>query len=479
MTISFRVFSLISALLIGSHVDAQVSFDAAENRSFASENAILDTAIPFAIGAREAQQALRGSFGWPNFQEGLVEGVYFRFDPDGYARFAPTPRLDRDVFEVICRPRTYSCAARKEGFEMFLTERGQIQLKLENVAAGDTFHVVEGVSEIQVPERIVQPLDMQLEMLLGSGGELSARRGGNEISRVSLKGFAAVSSYLRWIVARQDYSVLPRGWPVPNGADAATTSMTQSAGWASPMPQPQALAPTVISQASTLIAPVETTAAKSEAEGLRAEIDELKRMMLQDRAGPDPDPVSFPSAGEQMPAPADNTSGQVAELLQTIAALQADLRDLKQQDLPTQESGSVSVPTKQEATDAIPLAESNAAADRLRFLMDELGLDMQTAVAVLQMSPSDDIRAPEILPMPTERALETETAVAATNTILYQTDVVDQILAELEADIAQPQMPKSAEAAAAVSPTIQEYQLLSRYFASAALPALRDFAAKQ
>ena len=91
---------------------------------FASENAILDTSIPFAIGAQEAQQSLRGSFGWPTFQEGLVEGVYFRFDPDGYARFAPTPRLDTDVFEVICRPRTYSCMGRKGSLSVLLNSRG-------------------------------------------------------------------------------------------------------------------------------------------------------------------------------------------------------------------------------------------------------------------------------------------------------------------------------------------------------------------
>ena len=80
--------------------------------AFTPDNAILNTAVPFAVGAREAQQSLRTAFGWPTFQEGLVKGVYFRFDPDGYARFSPSPRLDTDVFEVICRPRTYTCMAR-------------------------------------------------------------------------------------------------------------------------------------------------------------------------------------------------------------------------------------------------------------------------------------------------------------------------------------------------------------------------------
>lgn len=187
-----------------------------------------------------------------------MEGVYFRFDPDGYARFAPTPRLDVDVFEVICRPRTYACAARKDGLEVFLTDRGQLQMRLENALAGDMFFVSEGVSEIQVPERILQPLDVQLELLLGAGGELSTRRGGTEVSRVSLKGFSAVTAYLRWIAARQDYAVLPRGWPVPNAETSG--GMTKPAAWNSPMPQPQVVAPGYGANMASGIAPATTAA---------------------------------------------------------------------------------------------------------------------------------------------------------------------------------------------------------------------------
>ncbi|MEC8574047.1 MAG: hypothetical protein VXZ09_10465, partial [Pseudomonadota bacterium] len=100
--------TILATQLLSQPASAQVQAPPRGPEVFASENAILDTSLPFAIGAREAQQALRGSFGWPTFQEGLVEGVYFRFDPDGYARFSPSPRLDTDVFEVICRPRTYA-----------------------------------------------------------------------------------------------------------------------------------------------------------------------------------------------------------------------------------------------------------------------------------------------------------------------------------------------------------------------------------
>lgn len=470
-----RCCSYLFAIAWGGAVAAQsqVSFDAVENRSFASENAILDTSIPFSIGAREAQQALRGSFGWPNFQEGLVEGVYFRFDPDGYARFAPTPRLDMDVFEVICRPRTYSCAARKEGFEMFLTDRGQIQIKLENVTAGDTLHVVEGVSEIQIPERVLQPLDMQLEMLLASGGELSARRGGNEVSLVSLTGFTAVSAYLRWIAARQDYSVLPRGWPVPNGTAGDTAAaVTQVGNWASPMPQPQAIQTTAI-PSQVQRAPL-GSADNTDTEGLRAEINELRSLLMDRRSDKEQiagsiqaSPPVVVAVPPTVPAPATD---QVIELMDTISMLQVDLARMK--------AAEGVVPPPQYSEDA-PMVDrptaSETTAKRLQFLMEDLGLDMHTAVAVLQMSPQSNPMIDYGAVTSPPPAQQVESPPGAGTKVLYQTDVVDQILAELEADIAQPNVPM-APVADASRPTIQEYQLLSRYFTSVALPALRKLA---
>lgn len=474
------IFLIIALAAAGAQLvtaaSAQRTFDAVENRSFASENAILDTSVPFAIGAREAQQALRGSFGWPNFQEGLVEGVYFRFDPDGYARFAPTPRLDVDVFEVICRPRTYSCAARKDGMEMFLNDRRQVQLKLENVVAGDTFHIVEGVSEIQIPERVLQPLDLQLETLLASGGELSARRGGNEIARVSLKGFSAVTSYLRWIAARQDYAVLPAGWPVPNGRTSeANATVTQVANWASPMPQPQILAAEAVLPTAAVPAP------NGEAEALRAEIAELKRLLMQEAATPAPFQPAPPVVVNTSPPPvADVATPQVQQLIDTIAQLQSEVETLR-----TARSETVELPPVEVAhvpmvqTVALPepaVAEqaTNAqeTARRLGFLMEELGLDMQTAVTVMQLSSKSD--APSADAMSTAKA---ETAMTGTN-VLYQTDVVDQILAELEAEIAQPTVQAVPQETRSERPTQSEYQLLSRYFASVALPALQDVEAE-
>ncbi|WP_270725993.1 hypothetical protein [Shimia sp. Alg240-R146] len=494
MTFISRPVAIFLCLLLPGALGAQTSFDATENRSFASENAILDTAIPFAIGAREAQQALRGSFGWPNFQEGLVEGVYFRFDPDGYARFAPTPRLDVDVFEVICRPRTYSCAARKEGFEMFLTDRGQIQLKLENVASGDTFHVVEGVSEIQVPVRILQPLDFQLEMLLASGGDLSARRGGNEVLQVSLKGFAAVTAYLRWISARQDYAVLPRGWPVPNGAtpDMGST-VTQSSTWASPMPQPQALAPAGSLQHFPQFTPSSDEATQSETGALRAELEELKRLMIQGNhptsARQTPSPVVVHTTTPAAPPARDLA---VQELLATISALQSDLDALKAQSQPVPMADEVAIEPVGQSTEAAAPLPLNDTATNLQFLMDSLGLDMQTAVAVIQMAPQIATSPPT----PESPAAGNSIGVLKSSDVgfgtpqnvgslhgskpptqvLYQTDVVDQILAEIEEEIVRPRHDANDPNGAVDRPSIEDYQLLSRYFVSVALPALTAMA---
>jgi hypothetical protein len=119
-----------------------------QQQGIASTTQILDTSVLFAIGAREAEQALRGSFGWPTFQEGFVDRVYFRFDPDGYARFSSSPRLDEDVFEVICADSSTACLAKKPSLEIGLTVEGKIQLKIADITQQDTFFVSDRKSEL-------------------------------------------------------------------------------------------------------------------------------------------------------------------------------------------------------------------------------------------------------------------------------------------------------------------------------------------
>ena len=229
----FKKFTVacLATLTCASTVLAEGHETTSAEDVFLPENAILDTSILFAIGAREAQQELRGSYGWDTFQEGLVEGVYFRFDPDGYARFSPNARLDSDLFEVLCRPRTLNCVARKGSFSVTINAQGMLQLSIEGVAAGDQFFISDLVNEIELPDRILQPLDATFENVLAVGGDLIVRRGQNETQRVSLIGFSAVVSYLRWILAEQDYLALPRNWPVPNGTTAETTTLTAPDAW--------------------------------------------------------------------------------------------------------------------------------------------------------------------------------------------------------------------------------------------------------
>lgn len=520
MRYTMRPLCLSVAILSGGWAPASGQPAIAQDRSaeaFASENAVLDTAIPFAIGAREARRALRGAFGWPSFQEGLVEGVYFRFDPDGYARFAPTPRLDVDVFEVICRPRTYTCAARKDGLEVFLTDRGQLQMRLENALAGDLFFVSEGVSEIQVPERILQPLDVQLELLLGTGGELSTRRGGTEVSRVSLKGFSAVSAYLRWIVARQDYAVSPRGWPVPNAE--TTGGMTKPAAWNSPMPQPQVVAPGYSANLASGIAPATTAAPLTytgqapqaalvpgatmppvqvqplaiqpvlspfgtgasdvlDAETLRRELAGLKDLILEAQdtgvglpATSDVAPVAWREAdGRFVDSP---TSDDLALLLETLERLQSQVARFQPNSGltptpagPGQWASTDTTGLTAKGAGGLIASEMDQTSGRLAYLVKHLGFDAQTAVAILQASPNVLPGALSDGPMVTDIVLQQPG-------VLYENAMVDQILSELEAEMVEA---GSAQSLTQQQAQRQEYQLLSRYFASVGLPALLPLA---
>ena len=394
---------------------------------FTSENAVLDTSIPFAIGAREATQELRGAFGWPTFQEGMVEGVYFRFDPDGYARFAPTPRLDSDIFEVVCRPRTLSCMGRKDSLTVFLNARGQFELRLDEAVEGDQLFLSQGVSEIQLPEQILMPLTTQLETLLSSGGELVIRSEGDEKARVSLTGFSAVTAYLRWVAAKQDYTVLPRGWPVPNTAGlTGNGSLTQPQSWVSPMPQPQT--------PSTGVAAAEVAEVRGELNVLR---DMLLRRSGQDAASnlPVQAAVSFDpqqpdiaaleqrvmelqrqlEIGRMNEIGLPQTPPPVPSLIEAAepaapegaapAAEEASAEDASAEEAPAAEASAEEAPAEDAAAAPDAPAEKQESegekiARQIAYLITEIGLDPQTAVMLLQMR--DEANAAKEVPETSE-----------------------------------------------------------------------------
>lgn len=293
---------------------------------FTSENAILDTSILFAIGAREAQQELRSAFGWPTFQEGLVDGVYFRLDPDGYARFSPTPRLESDVFEVICQPGSVSaCMGRKDRLSVYLGSSGLIEIKITDVAPGDTYFISDGLQDTPVPDRILMPLDPPLETLLAYGSELIVRRGADEVARISLKGFGPVMAYLRWVAARQDYAVLPRDWPIPGKAPVTEDAVD-------PYPRPGLAAFATGVPAAPLVAgapaltPLPSTVTMSDAQ-LQDVLFRLQR--LEQLLGQPVTPSNaFPAPVEPQPAlgpsPASPTMASVDQFNYLVTALGFD-----------------------------------------------------------------------------------------------------------------------------------------------------------
>lgn len=424
--------------------------------SFTSENAILDTSILFAIGAREARQELRGSFGWPTFQEGLVEGVYFRFDPDGYARFSPSARLDTDVFEVICRPRTSACIGRKNGFAVALTSRGTLQLRMDNIVESDQFFVADGITELQLPQNILHPLDPRLELLLSSGGELVIKRRDAETDRISLVGFAAVAAFLRWVSAGQDYVVLPRDWPVPNAPNGSTTlGLTQVANWQSPMPQPIFPQPTDTAEALANAAQISEI----------AETSKNAFELLKEIAEPVPEvQVSQPVAPVMAPSlHGENVSMvQMQELQTAIATLTATLEAHKgcgagdlsmapdsegtESLLPGAKSAQAQVKVEKDV-DA-PAQPNASLSARLEYLIEEIGLPSDLALALVQQSEG-------------KAGAETD----------GQPDVVSEILTELKTQLMSenanlPKEDGEQETLVVKTQDPQEFQLLSDYFKS-------------
>lgn len=231
---------LIRAIMVSATGTSLAWGQSAQQQGITNTTQILDTSVLFAIGAREAEQAIRGSFGWPTFQEGFVDRVYFRFDPDGYARFSENPRLDEDVFEVICAESSTSCKAQKPSLEIGLTVEGKVQILLSDVTPSDTFFVSDRKSELPLPPSILDPLDSRLETLLASGGHLIVKRELETVQQISLSGFSAVTTYLRWVAQGQSPRVFPRGWPVPAQLDMTNGgALTQPGLWNAPTAGPQ------------------------------------------------------------------------------------------------------------------------------------------------------------------------------------------------------------------------------------------------
>ncbi len=459
---------LISALSLGNLVLAQ------ENSSqFTPENAVLNTSIPFAIGAREARQELRGAFGWSTFQEGLVDGVYFRFDPDGYARFSPTPRLDSNVFEVICRPRTTSCMGRKGTLSLYLSGDGSLQMRLQDFAPGDTLHLTDGLTDLPLPEQAMTDLDSRLETLLSSGGDLVIKRGEQQVSSTSLAGFGPVATYLRWITAQQDYAILPRDWPVPNTEPLVATTLTQTPTRQSLVALPQSQP--VFEIEAQQIAPAESEIQIAE---VRGELNAL-RDLLATRNEPELesiDSVTFENSLEVLtPAeqlPRNNT------LEARVEALEYRLQEIEKSVLDIEKWASAQTSLKgdqQIASMHYSAQEEDFAANngtdrivtQMDYLITEIGLDPETAFMLIRKG---TLNGRDVSPMKEDETPEPASVIA---------DILEELQSQLPtltptAEPANnPEVLKVTDASVASqsqqdqsSMHSGEYQVLTDYFQS-------------
>ncbi|MGR3467730.1 MAG: hypothetical protein ACU0CI_07595 [Shimia sp.] len=477
---------LTTALTLGTASAAIAEDTAASNvgEAFQPANAILDTGILFAAGARQETQTLRGAFGWPTFQEGSINDIYFRFDPDGYARFSPSPRLETDIFEVLCRPRTHACVARKGDLSITLRDDGTARLALDGLTGAETLLLDDGFSRIEVPGRVIGDLNPQLEYLLYSGSDLVATRGDQEVQRASLVGLEPVIAFLRWIAARQNYEVLPPNWAFPSGVAApvddvsawAAMGRVASAGVglgtpAQPFRQDRWASPTAdFATSSGATDPMSAP----QLVAMQARLTQLERLLGQAMY---PDTTTSPIARDygapQGDVPGQATYGSPSNLY-TIrpGASQGSVLPTLETPLagnaPRQTDPAAWAPpiasdlgavTTQRGDNPGRGAESFSTAspaEHLAYLTDRMGLDTETAIMVLQMTPTEDA-APSIptagLPAPVAPTL------------------ADQVLAELDTILSPAPTGTTPFAAPATPPTAgrtdeNDFQSLTAYFTS-------------
>jgi hypothetical protein len=211
------MFKIAAASALALALSVTCSYAQAEGNvpapTFSPEDAILDTGIPFAQGATQKTQELRGSFGWPVYQEGQVRGIFYRFDPDGFARFSPEAKLDSNVFEVTCIQRTYSCSAVRGPLLLGLDAGLMATIQISDIREGDRFFLVEGATSIEIMAADLANLRQENEAPMDSNGNLRILRGEDLVADIPLVGFGVTLAYLRWTASGQSSMALPADWP--------------------------------------------------------------------------------------------------------------------------------------------------------------------------------------------------------------------------------------------------------------------------
>ncbi len=158
-----------------------------------AQEAVLDTAKPFTADAAEIEQYLRGPVGWPTFQQGKAGELFFRFDPDGYARFGTTERLDEDYWEISCKPSPTDCTAQRGPVRLGVDKGGQITIKLEGAQPADGFSL-DGTDGEPAPLSALLSAPRVASLLKASS--LTPASGGEPLP---INGLETVATYIRWV----------------------------------------------------------------------------------------------------------------------------------------------------------------------------------------------------------------------------------------------------------------------------------------
>ncbi|HEX2526663.1 MAG TPA: peptidoglycan-binding protein [Geminicoccus sp.] len=187
---------------------------------------MLDTAKPFAEGAAEIEQYLRGPIGWPTYQQGMAGESFYRFDPDGYARFDPTERLDQDHWEVTCTAEPVDCKGQRGLVHLTIGKDGRLGLAV-NGAGNDVRYSLDDAeapaattAEITRPDRI------------GTLFAASRLVPANGTQALPIDGLEAAAVYVRWAEngqadelafdanPRRPFGQVPKPKPAAPAADA-------------------------------------------------------------------------------------------------------------------------------------------------------------------------------------------------------------------------------------------------------------------
>ena len=151
------------------------------------------------------------------------------------------------------------------------------------------------------------------------------------------------------------------------------------------------------------------------------------------------------------------------QLLREPAMPQADLPDTAEVEL-AQSLAMIEPQTDQ--------ASQHRTTEKLSYLVEQLGLDLRTAVAVLELA-EQELQDDGALVDPAEIYASSVTTVSSQPA---QSDLLETLWGEInqpqveEVEAAAPEIEMEAKPPMPV--TVREYRLLSDYFASAALPVL-------